>query len=74
LITLIEIVSPSNKRPGIDRRAYLRQQRDVLESDANLVEIDLLRTVDYGAEPVPPLAPDEVHWVRQRLREQNSRP
>jgi hypothetical protein len=43
LITLLEIVSPSNKRPGPDRRAYLRKQRDVLESDASLVEIDLLR-------------------------------
>jgi hypothetical protein len=159
LITLIEIVSPSNKRPGIDRRAYLRKQRDVLESDANLVEIDLLRTgerllpnaalevyltslkpppaylvlvnrawrrvgaemvceifaitlrdvlpciaiplragedeirldvqwvfnqaynrgpyrrgmVDYGAEPVPPLAPDEVQWAREHLREHNLR-
>jgi uncharacterized protein DUF4058 len=44
LITLIEIVSPSNKRPGVDRRAYLRKQREVLESDASLVEIDLLRS------------------------------
>jgi hypothetical protein len=44
LITLIEIVSPSNKRAGVDRRAYLRKQREVLESDASLVEIDLLRS------------------------------
>jgi hypothetical protein len=44
LITLIEIVSPSNKRPGKDRRSYLRKQSEVLSSDANLVEIDLLRT------------------------------
>ena len=43
LITLIEIVSPSNKRAGVDRRAYLCKQREVLESDASLVEIDLLR-------------------------------
>jgi hypothetical protein len=43
LITLIEIVSPSNKRPGPDRRAYESKQRDVLDSDANLIEIDLLR-------------------------------
>ena len=42
LITLIEIVSPSNKRAGVDRRAYLRKQRAVLDSDASLVEIDLL--------------------------------
>lgn len=48
LITLIEIVSPSNKRPGKDRKAYRKKQKEVLESDANLVEIDL----HSGGEPV----------------------
>jgi uncharacterized protein DUF4058 len=43
LITLIEIVSPSNKRLGPDREAYERKQREVFDSDASLVEIDLLR-------------------------------
>jgi hypothetical protein len=43
LVTLIEIVSPSNKRRGPDRRAYLQKQGEVLESDANLIELDLLR-------------------------------
>ncbi len=43
LITLIEIVSPSNKRAGPDRRAYEVKQREVLESDVNLIELDLLR-------------------------------
>jgi hypothetical protein len=43
LITLIEIASPSNKRPGTDRRMYLHKQREVLDSDARLVELDLLR-------------------------------
>jgi hypothetical protein len=43
LITLIEIASPSNKRPGPDRRAYVQKQCEVLDGDANLVEIDLLR-------------------------------
>ncbi len=43
LVTLIEIVSPANKRPGPDRRAYEAKQRDVLASDANLIELDLLR-------------------------------
>lgn len=43
LITLIEIVSPSNKRRGQDRQAYLKKQHEVLESDANLIELDLLR-------------------------------
>jgi len=44
LITLIEILSPSNKRPGPDREDYTRKQREILESDANLVEIDLHRS------------------------------
>ena len=43
LVTLIEIVSPSNKRKGKDRRSYLRKQREVLSTHANFVEIDLLR-------------------------------
>lgn len=44
LVTLIEVVSPSNKRPGKDREAYLAKQAEVLASDASLVEIDLLRS------------------------------
>jgi hypothetical protein len=43
LVTLIEIVSPSNKRPGPDRRAYEAKQREVFESDTSLIELDLLR-------------------------------
>jgi hypothetical protein len=49
LITLIEIVSPSNKRRGPDRDAYRQKQREILASDASLVEIDLLRT---GSRPL----------------------
>jgi hypothetical protein len=44
LVTLIEIVSPSNKQPGPDRRAYEAKQEEVLASDANLIELDLLRS------------------------------
>ena len=44
LVTLIEIVSPSNKCPGVDRQAYQDKQQEVLGSDASLVEIDLLRS------------------------------
>jgi hypothetical protein len=43
LVTLVEIVSPSNKRPGPDRRAYEEKQREILESPTHLVELDLLR-------------------------------
>ncbi len=43
LVTLIEILSPTNKRPGPDRDSYAAKQREVLESGTNLIEIDLLR-------------------------------
>jgi hypothetical protein len=42
LITLIEIASPSNKRPGADRCAYVQKQREMLDSHAHLIELDLL--------------------------------
>lgn len=50
LVTLIEILSPSNKRRGPDRDTYIKKQCEIIESDASLVEIDLLR----GGEHVLP--------------------
>jgi len=44
LVTLIEIVSPSNKRPGPDRDGYQARQAEVLASSASLLELDLHRT------------------------------
>jgi hypothetical protein len=43
LITVVELLSPSNKQPGPDRQQYLAKRRQVLASSAHLVEIDLLR-------------------------------
>lgn len=43
LVTLLEIASPSNKQPGPDREAYRRKQSEVLQSQASLIELDLLR-------------------------------
>jgi Protein of unknown function (DUF4058) len=43
LVTVIELLSPSNKRAGDDREAYLAKRRELLRSPAHLVEIDLLR-------------------------------
>lgn len=45
VVTVIEVVSPSNKYAGPGRELYLTKQREVRASQANLVEIDLLR---YG--------------------------
>lgn len=44
LVTVMELLSPSNKLPGADRDAFERKQRDVLSSGIHWVEIDLLRS------------------------------
>jgi len=50
VVTVIETLSPANKRLGGDgRREYLEKRNDVLNSRANLVELDLLR----GGERLP---------------------
>lgn len=43
VVTVIEVLSPGNKVAGPARDSYRKKQREVLESDAHLVEIDLLR-------------------------------
>jgi Protein of unknown function (DUF4058) len=46
VITVIEVLSPANKRSGKGLDAYLSKREDVLTSLTNLVEIDLLRMGD----------------------------
>ena len=58
LITVIELLSPSNKRPGSDREQYLGKRREYLHSAAHLVEIDLLR----GWKPMPALGRPECDY------------
>ncbi|NMG08512.1 hypothetical protein DP117_17065 [Brasilonema sp. UFV-L1] len=43
VVTVIEVLSPKNKRSGEGRKAYERKRQRVLGSFTNLVEIDLLR-------------------------------
>jgi hypothetical protein len=44
LVTVIEVISPSNKFDGPGRESYLAKQKEIRGSTVNLVEIDLLRT------------------------------
>jgi hypothetical protein len=68
VVTVIEVLSPSNKRPGSELRDdYLAKREAVMMSTAHLVEIDLLR----GGQRLPlegdvPEAPYYV--VRSRFR------
>lgn len=50
LITLIELLSPTNKYAGPDREQYLGKRRELLRSRAHFVEIDLL----CGGPRMPP--------------------
>jgi hypothetical protein len=57
LVTVIEVLSRTNKRAGSDgREEYLRKRETVLLSDAHLVELDLLRSGERlpTRKPLPP--------------------
>lgn len=44
IVTLVELLSPANKRPGsAGREQYLGKREEILQSHTNLVELDLLR-------------------------------
>ena len=50
VITIIEMLSPSNKRTGSEgQEAYLSKREEILQSKTSLVELDLLR----GGERMP---------------------
>jgi len=61
VITVVELLSPINKGPGEHRARYLSRRSAVRQSEAHLVEIDLLR----GGRPMPaegrrPGSPSEI--------------
>jgi hypothetical protein len=43
IVTVIDLLSPSNKRPGADREQYLAKREEFFQSRVHFVEIDLLR-------------------------------
>ena len=48
VVTVIEILSPSNKIAGSEgRQLYLTKQREILSSQTHLIEIDLLRKGEH---------------------------
>jgi len=49
VITVIELLSPVNKRSGEGRTTYEKKRRSILGSATHLIELDLLR----GAKPMP---------------------
>ncbi|MFQ6044287.1 MAG: DUF4058 family protein, partial [Candidatus Poribacteria bacterium] len=52
VVTVIEVLSPSNKIAGSEgRQLYLTKQREILSSQTHLIEIDLLRQGEHTVAP-----------------------
>jgi hypothetical protein len=60
VVTVIELLSHTNKRAGIERQSYLEKREALLGADVNFVEIDLLR----AWEPMPYTQPSTDHHYR----------
>ncbi len=68
LVTVIEILSYSNKTRGVDKYArYMAKRRDLLNSGIHLIEIDLLR---WGQRVVAQLPEQPYHILITRADEQ----
>ncbi|MFY7803655.1 MAG: DUF4058 family protein [Limnoraphis robusta] len=70
VVTVIEVLSPVNKRAGEGREIYLKKRQRVLGSLTNLVEIDLLR----GWQPMPILGENIQSDYRVLVSDQEHRP
>lgn len=43
VVSVVEVLSPTNKRSGTGKDLYLKKQRELLDGHVSVVEIDLLR-------------------------------
>ncbi|MEM6452227.1 MAG: DUF4058 family protein [Cyanobacteria bacterium P01_D01_bin.105] len=68
-ITVIEILSPVNKR-GIGRQKYDSKRLEILDSQTNLIEIDLL----HEGQPMPVLNYEQHSHYRILVSESSERP
>ncbi|MEX2175399.1 MAG: DUF4058 family protein [Pirellulaceae bacterium] len=66
VITIIEVLSPGNKRANsAGRRTYLQKREEILKSWANLVELDFLRGGDRMPTESPLPAGDYFALIRR---------
>jgi Protein of unknown function (DUF4058) len=70
VVTVIEVLSPKNKRSGIGRDKYQKKREAVLGSQTHWVEIDLLR----AGEPMPFFGNNVRSDYRILLSRSNRRP
>ncbi|OAI46432.1 hypothetical protein AYO44_11415 [Planctomycetaceae bacterium SCGC AG-212-F19] len=70
LVTVIELLSPTNKRVGSDRDQYLAKRSELLGRGVHLVEIDLLRG---GTRPPLEDLPDCDYYMMVSRAEERPR-
>ncbi len=70
VVTVIEVLSPKNKRAGEGRKAYLSKRQQILGSSTHIVEIDLLR----GGKSMPILGNEIPADYRILVSRSNTRP
>ncbi len=70
VVTVLELLSPTNKTSGPDRDDYLRKRTLLLISPTHLVEIDLRRGGDRPSPPVLP--PCDYYALLARVQDRLS--
>ena len=70
VVTVIEVLSPTNKRPGKGREMYETKRENVFNSRSHMVEIDLLRSY----QPLPVFGNDIEASYRILVSRANQRP
>jgi hypothetical protein len=74
VVTVIELLSDSNKQPEEGQDLYRKKQRECLQGGANLVEIDLLRSGKRVLAVPPALIPPSHRTTYQICVTRGSRP
>jgi hypothetical protein len=74
IVTVIEVLSPANKRPGRDQDKYLQKREELARGRINAVEIDLLRAGDRILAAPRELLPDRYRTPYQVCVQRAARP
>ena len=61
LVTVLEFLSPTNKRPGEAMEDYRQKRRELRGAGVNLVEVDLVRQGSWTDLLAPYVAPSKYH-------------
>jgi hypothetical protein len=74
VLTVIEVLSPGNNRPGAGQRMYIAKQRELCDSGVSLVEIDLLRGGERVLNARPEMIPEDYRTEYQACVRRGDRP